>query len=198
MRTITITAIVIITATVYALVRYVVFKGVAVDHLPLYVFNKIASFAGIVLIGWAPWLKDVQQRKQMGLVAFSLLIAHVAMSWIMMNPAYYPKLYQEAGKLNWRGELSMLAGVVALVMILWLFRVTPVINEAGAKPTAKTRPAGLVPGLGRLVLLFTALHVFFMGFSSWADVANWPGYLPPITLLSFVIGIGFVASRMLR
>lgn len=101
----------------------------------------------------------------------------------------------------------MLTGVVALVMMLWLYRVTPLANARkddkpsppnDVQPAAVKRRRGLVPGLGRLVLLFTALHVFFMGYTTWLDVSSWPGYLPPITLLSFVIGIGFVVSRMLR
>lgn len=109
----------------------------------------------------------------------------------------------------------MLTGVVALVMILWLYRVTPlglyrVTPLAEATEHEKPSPPidvqsavgkrrrGLVPGLGRLVLLFTALHVFFMGYTKWMDETSWPGYLPPITLLSFVSGVGFVVSRMLR
>jgi len=41
--------------------------------------------------------------------------------------------------------------------------------------------------MGYLGLLTAMLHVAIMGYSNWFKVDTWPGYLPPITLIGFVI-----------
>jgi hypothetical protein len=92
--------------------------------------------------------------------------------------------------MRWNAETSMLAGVVATVLVLWLGHVTT------------TRPAGsqvpgtsLVPGVGRVVLVLVAVHTLLLGYGAWVDVGGWPGGMPPITLLSFLGAIGFVLIR---
>jgi hypothetical protein len=40
-----------------------------------------------------------------------------------------------------------------------------------------------------LGLAATAGHVLVMGLSGWLTPANWPGGLPPITLLAFLVAV---------
>jgi hypothetical protein len=43
--------------------------------------------------------------------------------------------------------------------------------------------------IGYFGLFAVSLHVLIMGWSGWWSFADWPGSLPPITLISFFFGI---------
>jgi len=44
-------------------------------------------------------------------------------------------------------------------------------------------------------LLLAAAHVTLIGFRTWTQWSQWPGYLPPITLLIFIIAIVFAIAN---
>jgi len=177
-------------ALAYAVLRYNALKGVSIEQLPLYVVNKAASLAAIVLIGFAAFQRTNVDRKEMGIAGFALLAGHVVISMMILNPAYFKALYGETGRLTWQGELSMLAGVIGLLAAVWLFVATYT-----QPPPRNAYGVSLVPGLGRFVLLCGAVHVFAIGVRGWFDLHVWPGFLPPITLLSFLAAVVFVLVR---
>lgn len=172
----------------YSIVRYIVFKGVAVEQIPVYITNKAISWTGLILLGLAP-LVGVERRRSLGQAGFLLVLLHVILSLMIINPVYFGKFYGENGFLSWLAELSMLAGAVGTVL---LFRLFVHVGE-------NTEQNGsLIPGLGRLILVLTGAHVGFMGYRGWTDISHWPGYLPPITLLSFLTVIVLLGLRQLR
>lgn len=180
--------------TIYATLRYVIFKGVDPIHFPLYIVNKILSTAGLLLIAlsyaWTKirWIKrdDLRYENQLikffGLSGFSLSAMHVFISLMIISPEYYPKFYTE-GMLNFKGELSMLMGVFSIYCFsIPAITTIPFMQEAvGIKRWQRRQQIGY---LG----LFTGfLHVLIMGYTGWLDIDSWPGYLPPITLLATII-----------
>lgn len=82
----------------------------------------------------------------------------------------------------------MLSGVAAGLFLAALLWMTP--NRAGTPS-----PNALRVGWGRAVLALTAAHVALMGYEKWLAVEDWPGYLPPITLLSFIAAGVFLTLR---
>jgi hypothetical protein len=44
-------------------------------------------------------------------------------------------------------------------------------------------------------LLLAAAHVALIGFRTWTQWSQWPGYLPPITLIIFIIAIGLAFAN---
>lgn len=185
------TAPVLFGAMVYAMLRYIVFGDVSASQLPLYIANKAISLAALVLLCAASLARTHRDRKTLGLTAIALAGVHVLASFAMLTPAYYGKLFVGSGRLSWPGELSMLAGAAACVPLVWLLWATP----QGPVPEP-TRGRSLIPGLGRIALVGTAVHVAAMGLPGWLDVASWPGALPPITLLSFVIAAAATIAKM--
>lgn len=189
----------------YAVLRYhVSFFGVhGSDQLPLFIFNKAVSAASLMMIALAVGARALQRvfggpfnaiardRRPIGLAGFGLAGAHTAMSVLMLTPAYYGKLYTPAGKMSFAGELSMLAGVAALVLLVW---------QARLPKSGLGDPRRALRGLGLGVLALSALHVAAMGWGGWFEVSAWPGGMPPITLWSFVIalvgvGLGLMPGR---
>jgi DMSO/TMAO reductase YedYZ heme-binding membrane subunit len=180
--------------TIYAVLRYIVFKGVSPTHLPLYIINKVFSVTGIFLIaisysiGKVKLLRSKSESRQnqlikfSGLAGFSLSAMHVFISLIIISPAYYPKFY-DGEMMNFNGELSMLMGVISLYCFSFPAITTiPFMQEAvGIKKWKKRQQ------IGYLGLLTALLHTLIMGISGWFDINSWPGYLPPITMLAVMI-----------
>jgi peptidoglycan biosynthesis protein MviN/MurJ (putative lipid II flippase) len=88
--------------------------------------------------------------------------------------------------MRWTGEASMLAGAIAATLVGWL-----VYTTTNRPVDTQVRGVSLLPGVARVVLALVAAHVALLGVSVWLDVGAWPGRLPPITLLSFLLALGF-------
>ncbi len=155
-------------AAAYAIARYHVFGGVPWPRLPLYTLNKAVALSAAVLF----------VRAATARIALWLATLHVLMSLALLAPAYYPEIYL-AGGLNFTGELAMLAGCLAFALCL-----APVLTAG--QPFRK------------VVLAAAAAHVCAIGFKGWLTPRAWPGCMPPITLLSFLVFAAPLAARVIR
>jgi len=180
---------VLVASLVYAVLRYNIFKGVSFEHLPLYVLNKVFSLAGLGLIAMACLGSERARRRELGYLGLVLVMLHFLISIVILTPEYFGKFFIKSGKMTWQTELSMLAGILGMLFLLWLFVAS--LKDVIQLPAQRS----LVPGLGQAVLFFTALHVFAMGSFGWLSVDAWPGYLPPITLISFLVALGALLRR---
>lgn len=164
----------------YAWVRYIVFKGVGVEHAPLFLVNKVLGFTGLALIALAlnarrfssqPALADARSRFW-GQLGLALSVGHALASAFLVHPAYFADWFAADGRLVWRAEVSLLLGIGGFVALAWLAR---------RPPTLRALAAG--------VLTLVGLHAFFLGYTGWLQPASWPGYLPPITLWSAAVAL---------
>lgn len=175
-------SLIILLSFVYAVLRYHVFKGVVWVHFPLYVTNKAISLAAISISCLACLNLTSGKNKPffvMGLSGYFLACLHVLISLVILNPSYYAKFFQE-DKLNLNGELNLLFGIIGFVAYSLLALSYLVNLNNGRNKTAKTQ-------LSISALILVAGHTFVMGFTGWLKFQLWPGYLPPISLLSFLI-----------
>jgi hypothetical protein len=173
--------IVLFVSMVYAIVRYVVFGGSATAQIPLFIANKAIAVAGLVMIGWASLARG-PRRKSYGTTGFLLTLLHVLITLLILNPLYFGKLFSKNGFLEGRAEVSLLAGALGM-LLLYVLSTTPSRDE-------DTR--SLIPRAGRVVLALSALHVLAIGYPAWGTPAAWPGWLPPITMLSFILAVVFL------
>jgi len=173
-------------AMIYAVVRYNVLGEVAWANVPVYVTNKGLSWAGLALFGLSVVSREKVDRRGYGTLAAGAILAHVVMSVLVLSPAYFTKFFSESGRMNGVGEASMLAGVLGCVVLGGLYTANLQAREAGASLRA---------GWGRAVLWLSAVHVLIMGFAGWLAPSGWPGYLPPITLWSFLMALYFLLAR---
>ena len=171
-----VTAAVLVLCLAYATVRYNLFQGVAWSDWPLFILNKACSAASILLL----LLSAVYKRRGLAQAAaellgdsFTLALLHVGFSYAILSPAYFQGLF--AGpKLTVAGNLCILAGVSALVVY---FRRRS--------------------DLGALAALL-GLHVLVLGYARWFTPAGWPGYMPPISLISFLAAFAVFAVKNRR
>ena len=193
---------------VYAVVRYHVFEAVPLADFPLYVFNKVLALSGflllIVVFGMGParamgagisdqWL---DARKDLGIFAFLILLAHAVCSMLIFGTqAYYAQFYRDSGALSAIGGWSMLFGVLSFTW-LWIYNISFKMPSSADKPLRE-----LVSAESTLILvgLLAAGHVAVMGFNGWLRPGNWAGNMPPISLVAFAAYLlGFVMRRLSR
>lgn len=189
-------------ALAYAIVRYVVIGPVAPAHIPLFVLNKAAAFAGAALLAatvalgplcrrsprLAPW-KGL--RKGLGCAGFGFSAVHTVATLALLDPAYYAKLYLADGRLGLRGELAVLLGVAALALLV----LPAATSFTGIRRAMSPGSWGRVQRLALGALAAAGLHVAVLGWPTWLAPATWPGDLPPITLLAAALIAGALALR---
>ena len=181
---------------IYSFIRYITLGPEDMSQLPLYVMNKALSWAGLATIGLSRLLGHAAARKQAGLIGALMIGLHVVMSMLVLKPEYLRKFFDSMNgmKLTGAGEASMLAGVLGLGFLAWLLWAT----AAQANGSSDSNGNGsLLPWVGRAVLICGALHVALMGWDIWFAPEKWAnyGHFPPITLLSFVTAVVFLALR---
>jgi hypothetical protein len=162
----------------YATLRYNVFKHVPWADWPHYVVNKALALAGLVLIALS--VVRLAQRgatiRRLMAWAGGFTSAHVLLSLALLRPDYFEKLFA-GGKLTAAAGWSLLLGATA-----WA------ATELGARRAPQWRAASRVELLG-VIALASGLHAALPSVGSWFAPSTWPGGLPPITLISFAVGL---------
>ena len=179
-----IAARVLVATLAYAVIRYAVFGRTPLSQLPVFLANKAIGVTGLVMTG-AAMVTNGSRRAAFGATGAALVLLHVVLSLLVLTPSYLGKLFDTHGRLTAAGEWSMLAGAIAGVIMLAL----------ASRPSDGSASGSLIPGAGRWILALSALHVLALGYPSWSDPAQWPGHLPPISMLSFLIAVGLLAAR---
>ncbi len=177
-------AAILIAATAYAAVRYHVAQPEPWSRFFFWTANKSLSFAAAALLA-ASYLSVPRHRtlaRALGLCGFSLALVHSFVSWPLLGPANYPKLYLD-GALNNAGLWCLATGAAALAALF----APAFASRNGAREKLGPERWAAVQRLGYSALALTALHVFTIGLKGWLTPRAWPAALPPITLLSFLI-----------
>jgi len=181
--------------SLYGIVRYNIFKGVAWEHLPLFIANKAISVSAVVLIGFSylfgslerifpgKFRHTLEMRKFFGLAGFGLGAVHGIISLVIFNPTYYEKFFGIDGKLNLVGELSMLFGVLSLAV----FSIVAISSLPGFFEYLGEVRWRRVQRLGYWGLVLVGAHVFSMGIAGWLTPSHWPGGLLPMSLVAFIV-----------
>lgn len=178
----------------YATIRYNVFAGVSWSEFPLFIANKGISIGAAVLLALAYLANrlvpaDAHGRgsgralaRAAGLGGAGLAAAHTLVSFAALLPRRYPSLFDQ-GTLNDAGWVCLAAGTLALA----LFAIPAVYSFPRFLPALGPEHWRRAQSVGYLGLGLTALHVWSLGAHNWWDPSAWPGGLPPISLLSFIV-----------
>ena len=185
----------------YAILRYHVFKGIEWIHFPLYTLNKVLSVGGLSMLTVSGIIMLKNRTSHPSFVDHTLvtlgiicILLHVLVSMMLISPTVYESLYGVDQTFNWMGELSMFFGVLGTLFII-LFRILPgLLNDEHKYQSLEKIKKSLPPGF-----LFFGMHVFFLGCQGWLKPSDWPGGMPPISMISFVVAvIGFIITLRLR
>jgi DMSO/TMAO reductase YedYZ heme-binding membrane subunit len=190
-----IVAVTVVLCLSYTVLRYHIFGPVPWKDFPFFILNKGISLSALVLLSLnfglgplkklggrvpATWL---DARKSLGMTAFLLVLVHVLMSFLLFKPAVYGKMFESDGSLTLFAGLSMLGGVLAFV-VLWGYNLS---FQTHLREDRKFIQFITSKRFLLVAMLFSAVHLFFMGYEGWLQPSGWPGGLPPISLVSFSI-----------
>lgn len=161
----------------YATIRYNVIQGVSWSDWPVYTLNKVFGFSSLLLL----FIAIVRYRLGPGYSNSKILYMsglfggiHVLLSCMLLNPAYYEKFFYD-GKLTGTAGFSMLSGAIAA--IIFISRATMKGDQ-----DVKNKIRSLA-----VLSVIVGIHAALQGFQSWMAPSTWPGFIPPITLLSFLV-----------
>lgn len=190
-------------ALAYATVRYCVFGNVGLEEFPLYISNKGVSAGALGLIALAylanrfmpldPSGRDARRRlaRSAGLAGFWLALLHSLVSLPILTASRYPTLFDQT-ELSAIGLACLLLGVLAL----GLFAVPAVFSTPARSREGRSDRWLRAQQLGYFGLAATAAHVGTLGYSNWTNISAWPGGLPPISLLSFVVCVVPILAKV--
>lgn len=169
----------------YATLRYNVFKGVPWTDWPAYTVNKALAVASVLMVAATVVRLCTRGKRTSVLMAAAgvLALVHSLLSFAMLNPGYYPRLF-EAGKLTFSGGLSLTLGAAVMAVM-----------ELGARGSGNW-PQALRHRALAVVALGGGVHAALPAVATWLEPSTWPGGLPPLTLISFLAGsLGLLAWR---
>jgi ABC-type Na+ efflux pump permease subunit len=187
----------------YAILRYHIVGDVPWKDFPFFILNKGISLAAFILLTFnfsigplknlgikvsEGWLNS---RQILGMTGFLLVLIHTLMSFMIFKPGIFGKFFEENGSLTLYAGLSMLGGILAFV-VLWAYNLA-------FKTTLKEdqKFIGFITSRKFLLIamLFSLMHLYFMGINGWMNPADWNGGLPPISLIAFTFFIvGYIIN----
>jgi len=195
--------IVMVFGLAYAVTRYHLVGPVPWKDFPMFILNKGISLSAFILLacnfGFGPmnnlgikipegWLNA---RKSIGMTGFLLALIHALISFMLFSPSVYGKFFIDDGTLTMLGGLSMLAGIIAFV-ILWGYNMSfqTFLREDKVFIQFITSRKFLI-----VAMLFGALHIIFMGYEGWLKPEGWHGGMPPVSLVAIVVfAVSYIAN----
>ncbi|PHS63289.1 MAG: hypothetical protein COB12_09695 [Flavobacterium sp.] len=187
----------------YAILRYHIVGDVPWKDFPFLILNKGISLTAFILLTFnfaigplknlgikvsEGWLNS---RQVLGMTGFLYVLIHALMSFMIFKPEIFGKFFEENGSLTLYAGLSMLGGIISFV-VLWAFNLA-------FKTTLKEdqKFIGFITSRKFLLvaMLFSLMHLYFMGINGWMNPAGWNGGLPPISLIAFAFfAIGYIIN----
>ena len=178
----------IIISLFYAVIRYNIVGDVPWNQFPIFIVNKATAFSGVILLGLAGINNSVENRHRLGLFASACVSLHCLLSLMLLSTSNFDDKFFHIADNTFTtiGGFALLCGALGMLgqAVLWRRSINTVPNSSPS----------LISGLGRILLLLAAAHVLLIGFRTWSQWSQWPGYLPPITLIVFIIAIGLVIA----
>lgn len=183
-------AAVLLVTFIYAMLRYNVLKGVEWQILPLYTLNKALAWTGLSLLAFVFSIKPLnlkgflkahwlESRKHLGKIAFNLAGLHAIWTLLLLRTEFGMRFIWQDDAIRAEGIVSIILGSLALGLLAWYSK------QAGSK---NSRPFLFVRA-PLILLTIAAIHTAIWGVSTWFTPSIWPGYLPPITLLSSITAV---------
>lgn len=173
-------------STLYATARYNVFKGVPWADWPDYICNKVLALSGLILISLAVFRlasRNTRPIRRLMAAGSAFALTHTLVSLGLLRPAYFDRFF--AGeKLSLAGGTSLMMAAVAMALLHW-----------GKGRRGSSTPASSGGPLGAIAFL-SGLHAALPSMAAWLDPAAWPGGMPPITLISFLVGLAALAGSV--
>lgn len=196
--------LVVMLSLAYAYVRYNIVRDVPFANFPLYIANKAIAMASAILIGISfllgplarfsrRFVNSLELRKGLGLWGFGMAAFHAVASLLLLSPAYYERIYGEAGKLTLQGESFLAFGILAFLV----FSIVSFTSVPGVSSNLDPAKWKSIQRLGYLGYCFVLFHVAILGYGGWFKATSYTYGLASISLISVMFIVLVLLLRSL-
>lgn len=173
----------------YAVLRYNIFGHIPWKDVPLFIVNKAISLTTVFLLFSTTSRKEKvkERRKELWKTIFILTSIHVFISFKLLDPEYFRNFYS-ADTLNLFGYLSISFGILAFIGIIVLNgnKILPTKNGNFTKINHVRRI------VQKIIPILIMGHLITIGVRGWLSPYTWHGYLFPISLIAFLLMVGYM------
>ncbi|MBI5123586.1 ferric reductase-like transmembrane domain-containing protein [Candidatus Roizmanbacteria bacterium] len=194
-------------ATIFGFVLFILLSGYLFlrrGYYDLYIINKVFAgvsliiLATVVLIGPLSRLYDrfdswIIYRKELGIVAFLLALAHGVISFFFLSDRFSVAYFMN-------NLLTFIFGLISLFILAYLFILSfeRIINFLDRKKWWLVQSWGV-----RIAGILAFLHVFLLKYPGWLKWYTQGGspelarpYLPPASIVAFSFALFVVLVRL--
>jgi hypothetical protein len=180
-------------------ISWTALSGFAITQVPGIFAHTFDAIHRDTLQDKPKWLLSfLELRKHLGLISLWVLSVHIFMSCILFSSAYYGRFFENPkdplSRMSANGESSFMFGAfgAGLYIILGVCSLPSVAEQMTSKQWQ------FVYGpVAWCALAFGTAHVMCQGIGvTWDKKENWPGNLPPITLLSVVLPLFVMTLKL--
>jgi hypothetical protein len=168
---------------VYATLRYVIFGPYTLHSIPLFILNKSLAFSSVIFI-FVLTVKKITflSRGIIGITSYIIAIFHGILGAILIPSSYFKKYFNPEGEMLVSFAAMIFFGVLALLLMVFINKII-----SFGKKDKKFYNAFWFHKIFLFLLAIISLHVFVFCIKDWFNFKNWYGYMPPISLLSFIL-----------
>jgi len=194
-------------ATIFGFVLFILLSGYLFlrrGYFDLYIINKVLAgasliiLAAVILIGPLSRLYDrfdswIIYRKELGIVAFLLALAHGVISFFFLSDRFSVAYFMN-------NLLTFIFGLISLFILAYLFILSfeKVIENLDRKKWWLVQSWGV-----RIAGTLAFLHIFLMKYPGWLKWYTQGGapelarpYLPPASIIAFSFAFFVVLVRL--
>lgn len=176
---------------VYAYFRYIHFKGMDFAINATFIINKALASAAVLSVASSYLISSyaklgnkvakryLSYKRYFGLAGFYFMALHIFFGLRIVNNVFMPQFFSSDGDFTIRGQVIIALGILGFLLFL-----SPAITSIGdVMKKLDGRKWQILQKIGYAAFSVILLHVSIIGYENWFSPNNWPGGIPPITLI---------------
>ncbi len=188
---------VIVLVISYTMIRHYIHHDVLSINFQTLLFNRVLAFFSMIFIGLSLIKRRRYKRafrsRNLALLGFAFAISHIVITLVFFSEVHFPQFFNN-DRLNMKGEIVLSSGVLSICIFCLPFIASlKVLGSRFYRERAKEFFT-----LSYISYLFAIAHVFIIGVENWMNWESWPMFLPPISLIAFIISTGMVLGKLYR
>jgi DMSO/TMAO reductase YedYZ heme-binding membrane subunit len=189
---------------IYAYIRYIHFKGLDFLINANFIINKAFAGAAILSVSTSYFISSMSKfdnifaksklsyKRFFGLSGFYFMMLHIFFGFRIIRPDLLPQFFSGGVELSAKGKLIILLGILGFT--IFLFPAISSMSEVMKKLSGNRWL--LFQRLGYLAFTVIMIHASLIGYENWISPNDWPGMMPPITLICVIIIFSILLLRL--
>jgi DMSO/TMAO reductase YedYZ heme-binding membrane subunit len=188
----------------YAYFRYIHFKGLDFAINATFIMNKAFAGAAVLSVFSSYMISSISKlrisfpenfhiyKRYFGLAGFYFMCIHIFFGLRIIKQEVLPQFFETSGDFSLRGQIIIFLGILGF--ILFLFPAITSIFDIVKK--LSKRKWKFFQRVGYFAFAVIFIHTAFIGSENWFKPDNWPGLMPPITMICALLILISIVYRI--